>query len=226
MRVYVYNSGIAALSAQDGQAFMLAFSGFKISNTAAFDFNAADNNLPGDIVYTAGAEALRYVPITANDVMVQCFVERDVAEMTMGSIQLLVNTNSQQDIPFCVSIADESFVKIATVPGVTVGTKYTYQLMLSIPQLLERFTFVNLKAHVATFRVFDNENSMEKYPWEEQHDQLVIDRHSKLDAMVFGLNAWGDYWGNPLLAPLDSDNMWWKISGGRVGDGHRFVDAS
>lgn len=225
MRTYIYNSGMAQLSAQSGQGWKLAFTGFKLTDAVGFEFNAASNALPGNVVYTGDDAQMKFLPITNDEVLIQCNVERDIGEFNVGSIQLLVNNGTTDNIPFCVSIGTDKFVKLKTVEDVAVGSKYVYQLMLAIPQLLDRFSFVNLKMSSARFGDFQDENSMPMFAWETIYDQLVLDTHTQTDALTFVLNAWGDYWACPLAVKLDSENMFFKITGGNVGDDHRYVDA-
>lgn len=225
MRTYIYNSGMAALSAQDGQNWKLVFSGFKVSSAVNQVFNAANNAL-ADVTYTGGPNEITYVPITDEEVLLQCTVDREFGEYGAATIQLLVNSNVTNNIPFAITIATDQFTKLKNNANIAVGTKLVYQLMLSMPQLTSRFSFVNLKTNVAKFHHSADENVMPRFAWEEPYDQLIIDKHTQTGALIFGMNAWDDYWGCPLAANMDSTNMFWKITGGRVGDGHRYVDAS
>lgn len=220
MRTHIYNSGMAALTAQDGQAWKVVFSGFKITDAVNIAFNGAVNTLPGNIVYTGNDTKIRFVPVTSDEVLVQCIVDKSVGQLTAGSLQLLVNYNGNVNVPFSLTIGTEGFVKLANVEDTAVGTRLVYQLMLIIPDLTNRFSFVNLKPNVAKFHNVANEDVMPRFAWEEQYDQVTINTHTKLNKPVFVLNAWDDYWGCPLLGKM-SDT--WVISGGVVGDGHRYV---
>lgn len=220
MKTYLYDSGVTKLAEQDGQQTKLSFTGFKLSDVseASFSFDAAVNTLPGNVVHTGTIERMYYVPLTQHEAIIQCLVDRDVAEMSIGAVQLLVDS-----VPFSVSIASHNFIKLATVPDETVGTLYMFQLLMSIPDLLNRFSFANLDNRLATFASYADNDSMIRWAWEEIHDQVVVDNHTQFNAPVFVLNAWNEYWGCPLTAEMNDDDMFWKITGGRVGDDHKYV---
>ena len=218
MKTYIYTSGMAKLTEQDGQPFLLNFTGFKLSSNAAIAFNKDVNTLP-DTVYTGTIAEMRYVPITADQVMLQLFVSRETVQMGIGAVQLLLDS-----VPFCLSqVRTNSFIKLYREPGVTVGSRYMYQLQLHIPQLLERIAFTNLKTNAAKFKVFSSENTLTRWPWEEAHDNIILLNHTRTNAPVALLNAFNDYWACPLFANMADDDMFWKITGGIAGDGHKYA---
>lgn len=217
MKTYLYQSGKDALTAQDGQPTKMVITGFKASDTADFTFNAATNTLPGTVVFTGAESDIYYIPVNDDEVMLQCIIPKTADEMTIGSLQLLVD-----DTPFCVSIAPSTFLKLEQVPGESVGTYFVYQLLINIPGLVNRFSFVNLNVRAAAFKEETSELTMTRWPWEEAYDQLVIGTHTQTGAAAFVLNAWNDYWGNPLLVNNATDARFWRLDGGVSGDRHLY----
>lgn len=218
MKTYMYDSGVAKLAAQDGQGYKLNFTGFVLSDTDTYVPVASDNTLPGNVVYTGAPANMRYIPITNDQVLLQCIVTREVAQITIGAVQLFVD-----DAPFCVSVATDKFIKLERVLEETVGTRFMYQLLIDIPQLQDRISFVNLAQNVVRFKAVAEDESLVRWPWEESNDQLFVDLHTGINRPIPILNAWNRYWACPLMAEMDNDNMFWKISGGQAGDGHRYA---
>lgn len=218
MKTFIYSSGMAKLSEQDGQPYLLNFTGFKLSSSTSIVFDQNVNTLP-NTVYTGTHNEMRYVPITADQVMLQLFVSREVAQMNIGAVQLQLDS-----VPFCLSqVRAESFIKLYREPHVTVGSRYMYQLQLHIPQLLERIAFTNLRTNAAKFKVFSSDRTMTRWPWEEAHDNIILETHMFTNAPVALINAFNDYWACPLFAKMDDNDMFWKITGGVAGDGHKYA---
>lgn len=224
MRTYIYDSGRAKLTEQDGQGWLLNFTGFKLSSDPAIVFNKAVNTLPST-VYTGSVSEMKYVPMNANQVMLQIIVARSVIQKTIGAVQLLVN-----NVPFSLSLVKTgSFIKLQQDVGETVGSRYMYQIMIEIPQLLQRIAFTNLQTNLARFKSFATNAVMTRWPWEESHDVLMINNFLAMNKPVPVINAWNDYWGCPLMAvsgdgnTAPNDTMFFKITGGVVGDGHKYA---
>lgn len=217
MKSYLYNSGAALLTAQDGQAYKLQFTGFKVCSDAAFTFNAAVNTLPGTITFNGSINEMSYVPLSGDEVIIECKVDHDISQRQLAAVQLLVD-----DTPFCVCIPENAFTKLGTIEDQAVGSKFFLRIQLNIPGLYARMSFANLKSTTSVFKPVATEQAMPMYPWEEKVDQLVIQKHSKTNNLVFVLNAWGDFWGCPLSMKMDDANFW-HVDGGVAGDGHKYT---
>lgn len=218
MKTYIYTSGMAKLTEQDGQPFLLNFTGFKLSSSASIVFNKDVNTL-ASTVYTGTHTEMRYVPITGDQVMLQVFVKREHVQMGIGAVQLLLD-----GVPFSLSqVQANSFIKLYREPHVTVGSRYMFQLQLQIPQLLERISFTNMQHNAAKFKVYSSDRTMVRWPWEEAHDNIILETHMFTNAPVALINAFNDYWACPLFANMADDDMFWKITGGVAGDGHKYA---
>lgn len=220
MRTKLLATGKAALGAQDKQSWRCIFTSFKLYDAIAEKYE--EGGPLGNEIYAGGAEQLNFVPVDENTVIIQATAERALPTIRIGAIELFIQTNDGTDIPFLVAINPKRFVKLSNKEDTHVGTKYTFQLLLSIPQLTSRFNFTNLKANVATFASYGNENAIKRWAWEEIRDQIIIQKHSFDGRLHFVLNAWGAYWGNPLAMKMN-DSKFWKISGGRVGDRRQYT---
>lgn len=222
MKTYIYQSGIDLLSAQETSGSgvtSLVVTGFKAGDTADFAFSPNVNVLSGGVVFEGDENDVFFIPITDDEVMLQCVIPKTAEYMTIGAIQLMVN-----DQPFCVSIAPNALIKLEQAAGYTVGTRYVFQLMINIPQLMARFSFGNLNVNASTFKEFTNELQMTRWAWEEAYDQLVVGVHSQTGAPVVVLNAWNNYYGCPLLVRNTDDAKFWRIDGGVSGDRHLYTE--
>jgi len=224
MKTTFYNSGLGLLSAQSGQPYKLIFTGFKLTDAINFEPTPNNNALPGNLVFTGTDVQMAHVPLTDDEVMIQCLVEHDLGQFDIGSVQLLAKAQAGPDTPFCISVGTSSFRKVPSQSNKYVGHTYLYQLLFSIPQLSDRFSFINLRRNIVEMKHVDTEEDLPYFPWEENYDQLVVDRDTRTNTATFVLNAWDDYWGCPLAADYSSDNMFWKITGGRDGDNFKYVD--
>jgi hypothetical protein len=208
MRTYLLNSGLNMLSVQDStNGPPLIFTGFTIGSEFNFVIDTLNPTIPGSPVFTGTTSNMKYIPTTVDEVIVQCFVPREQAPVTVGNIVLLANST-----PFCVSIAQETWIKAQTTSSV-VGSMYCYQLMLNIPQLQDRIAFANLTMNVAEFKHVTTENTLVTYPWEEVYDQVVIENHTRTGTPILVQNAWNDYWGSPLIQDITAANFG-RIDGG------------
>lgn len=208
MKTHLLATGLNQLSIQDNTSGpKLVLTGFTVGSEYGFTINGTQTTVPGSPVFTGSISDMKYIPTTPDEVVVQCYVPRTQAPITVGNIVLYAN-----NVPFCVSVALETWVKGQTTTE-SAGSLYCYQLMLNIPQLSDRMSFANLNMNVAEFKHVSDENTLVTFPWEEIYDQIVIDNHSRLGTPLLATNAWNDYWASPLIQNISAASFG-RIDGG------------
>lgn len=213
MKTYMYDSGLSLLTQQETNGLILSFTGFTVSSgiPSEFVFDSSDNTPPGTVQLIGGTDKLYYCPMTADEVLLRCEILSDTPYLEVEAVQLSVNNQ-----PFCVSIAPSIQKKMEDTLS-SVGTRYVFQLIFSLPGIFSRISFSNLATKTAIFHTVETENDLTTYPWEEIHDQIFVKNHSVLNRPLVLLNVFGRYWGCPLTMDY-TDSDYFKIDGGVVGD--------
>jgi hypothetical protein len=70
---------------------------------------------------------------------------------------------------------------------------------------LDRFDLSNLSEDVATFARFETDDALTRWPWQEDADQIFIERDGRSKTPAFVVQSGRMFWGSPFV--YDFDNM-------------------
>lgn len=194
---------------------ILQVTGFVAGDAFDFEPDSATTFAQGNVVFTGGITDIKFVPFSTDSVILQCMIEHDQPEMVVGNIIIYVNNQ-----PCFMFVSPRKFEnRKLQSNGTAVGIKYTVQILVTIPAIMTRMSFVNLPSGVASFKIFNNLEVLDNF-YQTEQDQAVINEYKGRPVPI--LNMLDGWYGCPL-AMHNSDVKFWKLSGGEVGDDYAYV---
>lgn len=227
MKAYLLDEGYNALIAQATSGDKLQFSRFQVGSSLSTGGNQALAGAAGTVWFTGSASDMAISPFTSEQVDVWCQIEHDDPTGVIGNVVLFVTLGSvEYAFMLLEPVAGMSNVKLKTSVH-KVGMHADLHLLMTFPNLLDRFDFSNLTQFDVGWLEVDTELEV-PHSFTTLHDQMVIAEHSELGRPVLALNLGNRWMACPILFTL-ADSRWTDaafIDGGAQGDGYLYEETT